>query len=71
MAIVGENMFTNVLSLQDMKHLSLPGFNKAFDDTIKIINNNVQNNTYFMSVHLSYPDGILLLYRMLGSGRIW
>ncbi|XP_046463773.1 uncharacterized protein LOC124209707 [Daphnia pulex] len=40
MAIVGENMFTNVLSLQDMKHISLPGFNKAFDDAIKIINNN-------------------------------
>lgn len=55
MAIVGENMFTNVLSLQDMKHVSLPGFNKAFDDAVKIINNNVQNNAFFMSVHLSYP----------------
>ncbi|XP_032794529.2 uncharacterized protein LOC116931121 [Daphnia magna] len=40
MATVGENMCTNVLSLQDMKHISLFAFNKAFDDLSKIICNN-------------------------------
>ncbi|XP_057366047.1 uncharacterized protein LOC130686907 [Daphnia carinata] len=37
---VGENMYTDVLFLQDMKHMSLFVFNKAFDDLSKIICNN-------------------------------
>ncbi|KAI9560442.1 hypothetical protein GHT06_014460 [Daphnia sinensis] len=39
-ATVGENMYTDVLSLQDIKHMSLFAFNKAFDNLSKIICNN-------------------------------
>nr|CAH0110935.1 unnamed protein product [Daphnia galeata] len=44
MTIVGENMFTNVLHLQEMKHLSLTALNNAFGEAVKIISNNAASN---------------------------
>lgn len=49
MTIVGENMFTNVLPLQEMKHLSLTALNNAFGEAVKIISN-VRYHTVIMSV---------------------